>query len=98
LKNVKFTSPKLKKVVHVLNPLVEKKIEKAYLVAKIYGESYATNLNKSYIDFIQKLAQYDAGKISKKEMRAAGIKFLKAYRAYKKAFNSLVKVEKVNLR
>jgi len=53
---------------------------------------------KSYIEFMQKLALYDAWKIKKSQLRDSDISFLKKYKLYKEAFNNLVQINKVTLK
>ncbi len=94
LNSIKFKTPKFKKIVPVLNKLVE---EKVIDVARLIDVKVANRLASGYYEFVKKLAEYEQHKITKKELKSILAKFLKDYKSFKNQFNQVVRVEKIDL-
>ncbi len=94
LSSIKFKTPKFKKIVPVLNKLVE---EKVIDVARLINVKVANRLASEYYEFVKKLAEYEQHKITKKELKSILAKFLKDYKSFKNQFNQIVRVEKIDI-
>ena len=88
---VSFTTPKFKKVVPVLNALVEEKLETINL---LWDARLVNNFGVSYYNFLKALKNYEVKKITKKELREKAKPFLNAYHQYELIFKRVVTVKK----
>ena len=89
---VKFTTPKFKKVIPLLNTLVEKEFDKAYFVT---NKTVFKNLYTSYYSFLVALKNYEAKTITKAQLKVKAQPFLNAYTTYNTDFKKVVTIKQI---
>jgi uncharacterized coiled-coil DUF342 family protein len=89
---IQFKTPKFKKVIPLLNKLIE---EKVISVAILLDKNIANDIVVAYYKLLKVLSQYESGKVSKDEVKKVLKEFLAVYNKFKQLFNKVVSKQKV---